>query len=124
MTIWRGKNNDKDAVDLLGLGLFVHYLTLRKADTRMIEQLNRLIAQSGSGVPDTTSIMAICFAFISEKELNVGDKTITSIGEFIDYMYMLDIRSIKELVAREDVMAWLYTMGLGSNVTVMSKMED
>lgn len=117
-------NNDEDAVDFIALGLFVHYLILRKADTRMIEQLNRLIAQSGARVPDTASIMAICYAFISEKELNLGDKIVTSLSEFIDYLYIQDIKRIRELIVRKDVLAWLYTMGLGSNVTIMSKMED
>ncbi|MBR4513773.1 MAG: protein kinase [Lachnospiraceae bacterium] len=116
---------DDDAKDFVSTGLFSYYLGLRKADAKVLEQINRIVAQSSGKQLDITTLKTICYAFVAEKILQLGDNdSVASVEEFIDYLHRQSIAKIRQTIARSDVMAWLYTMGLGAGITAMSKMED
>lgn len=105
---------DKNAIEFASSGLLVYYLKIRNADTRAIKKIEQLVKSSKGD--DLIAIKSICYSIDNNSGLTLGDLEMSSLNEFISAIKKMPMSEIVSYIKRDDVIAWLYSMGLGNSV--------
>lgn len=106
--------NDKNAIEFARSGLLVFYLKARKVDAEYIKKIE-LLLKSCKG-DDLLAIKSMCFSIDNDSILRIKEREITSLNEFIIEINKLSVMEINQLLKRDDIIAWLYSMGVGEDV--------
>lgn len=106
--------SDEVAIEFLREGLLVDFLIFRNADSGAIKKIEQIINLSKGN--DVLAIKSICYSIVENDNLQVDNIAISTLDDFINMLMKKDMKYIIPLIKRDDILAWLYSKGLGNNV--------
>lgn len=112
--------SDDNAIEFANSGLFVYYLKIRNADIKAIKKIEQIINSSKGN--DILAIKSICYSIEKSGTLKNNDVSVNSLNELIDVLLTMDMKSIISFIKSDEVMAWLFSMGLGNKVFKMKEL--
>lgn len=114
------KLSDENAIEFANSGLLVCFLKFRGADIGAIRKIEQIINSSKGD--DVLAIKSICYSIEDAGEFKHDNMSFASLNEFIETLSSMDMKTIVPFIKSDEVVAWLFSMGLGNKVFKIKEM--